>query len=1139
MRAEAGPILDVIAVIREDDSADAVAALVDHVHAWGREVVSSIRLYDSTGADRSDNAAFSQVADVQLKRGYWDEDLGRARNDALTLSNASWALVLDIDERIVGEIGPVLNELMKSAPDGPDVCVVDVVRGEDSSRFGRFIRLGSTQYIGSEAEIIDSAFRPDRTCALVTPEVMRIERAARPDKGEAGLQPRRLARLLRDLALAENGSSNLSRVRLELAIEHQLLGDLAAAESMYKQPCEEGADDTWAWAAGEHYADLLISQGRLTEADDTLRRLEAGPNPGFARWLRARWHLASGQIGAALERVGVQEPPSPLHGRSMSEENLLRARFRIAQAAQNTHETLTSILALMTAGLDVEGRGPLLLQLWGGRRAEDLAEVIANTSTSHLDAIAAELSSAPSPGPDVAQALREERRRYTVAAVVVARDEARCIERCVRSVQPWVDEVLVADTGSVDDTVQLAQAAGARVISLPWTNDFAAVRNAALDAAAADWHIVLDADEAIAAGADQLPDLRHVSPQQVLCVTVLNSLHVSGVPVVESATVARILPGDVRYTGSIHEQPVHEYPVAAVAVIVEHDGYEADTLRGKLPEREALLRSALETAPMDSYLRHQLARNLEAQKRFAEAAEVYAEVDASQAPEYGWRHVYVVQYAHTLSQVGRSTQALSLLGENAGSYDHSPDFHFVTGNVLIDLAAEHEEFAAELLPRAAAEFRRSLEIGPVHGVDGHIAERAGVLARRNLEIVLETARGMGIPMPPHEGMGSDQADGSGALPALPEGSLDVVMIVKNEEKNLGAALASLDCLRPLLGRVCVYDTGSTDGTVALARSFGADVVEGFWDDNYSRARNAAAAMSDAPWLFVVDADERVFADATRLAVELAGAELRGDETLYVEAAPTAFETEDADALSRHWMSARLYRPDLARYARPVHAELRRVDGSRFTDEWHLPRDVVRIENDGFGVERQRASVQRALHLTAVASELRADNADRLAVHVDRARARWGAGDADGAREDLHVALGMDGTTTYHRWARQWLVRLEVETENLDAAEAELTALKAQAPTDSYTRWLEAHLRLVQGRADAAARILAGVDAVADAIGLTVPPEHVAETFFVAARSSGDESYIARAVQRLAVVRGDVAVANRAQQLVAQLARPDV
>lgn len=83
----------------------------------------------------------------------------------------------------------------------------------------------------------------------------------------------------------------------------------------------------------------------------------------------------------------------------------------------------------------------------------------------------------------------------------IARDEERLLPACLASVHGVVDDVVVVDTGSVDGTVALARAAGARVVEHVWTDDFAAARNAGLAEIEEGWVLVLDADERLAEGA--------------------------------------------------------------------------------------------------------------------------------------------------------------------------------------------------------------------------------------------------------------------------------------------------------------------------------------------------------------------------------------------------------------------------------------------------------------------------------------------------------------------------------------------------------------------------------------------------------------------------------------------------------------
>ena len=89
----------------------------------------------------------------------------------------------------------------------------------------------------------------------------------------------------------------------------------------------------------------------------------------------------------------------------------------------------------------------------------------------------------------------------TLGLCVIVRNGAATLRGCLASVSGLVDEVVVVDTGSTDGTVEIARACGANVLSHPWCDDFAAVRNTALRASRTDWILVLDADEQIDAAA--------------------------------------------------------------------------------------------------------------------------------------------------------------------------------------------------------------------------------------------------------------------------------------------------------------------------------------------------------------------------------------------------------------------------------------------------------------------------------------------------------------------------------------------------------------------------------------------------------------------------------------------------------------
>jgi len=84
--------------------------------------------------------------------------------------------------------------------------------------------------------------------------------------------------------------------------------------------------------------------------------------------------------------------------------------------------------------------------------------------------------------------------------------------------------------------------------------------------------------------------------------------------------------------------------------------------------------------------------------------------------------------------------------------------------------------------------------------------------------------------------------------------LSLCVIARNEEAALPGCLSSAV---PVVDEVIVVDTGSTDTTVSVAQRMGATVIHHPWRDDFSDARNVAAAAATGDWLLVLDADEHL------------------------------------------------------------------------------------------------------------------------------------------------------------------------------------------------------------------------------------------------------------------------------------------
>ncbi|MEK6838093.1 MAG: glycosyltransferase, partial [Nanoarchaeota archaeon] len=86
-----------------------------------------------------------------------------------------------------------------------------------------------------------------------------------------------------------------------------------------------------------------------------------------------------------------------------------------------------------------------------------------------------------------------------ISLCMIVKNEGEWIEQCIKSVNGLVDKIVVVDTGSSDDTVEIAKKLGAEVYFFEWNDDTSAARNEGIKHANGDWILVLDADETIAA----------------------------------------------------------------------------------------------------------------------------------------------------------------------------------------------------------------------------------------------------------------------------------------------------------------------------------------------------------------------------------------------------------------------------------------------------------------------------------------------------------------------------------------------------------------------------------------------------------------------------------------------------------------
>ncbi len=323
---------------------------------------------------------------------------------------------------------------------------------------------------------------------------------------------------------------------------------------------------------------------------------------------------------------------------------------------------------------------------------------------------------------------------------MIVRDNARTIEACLTGIRPWVDEMCVVDTGSADETPQIAARLGARVFHFPWCDSFSAARNESLRHARGGWIFWMDSDDVISPeNGRQLRDLAARDPGPSVLGFVMQ-VHCPGpgpdgdldVTVVDHVKLFRNLP-HLRFEGRIHEQILPAIrrsggETAWTDLFVVHAGYDhsPEGQERKKQRDLKLLHLELEDWPEHPFTLFNLGMTYADVGEYERAADFLARsVRRSGEGESHLRKAYaLLTYCH--ARLGRPDLAGEACERGLRSFPEDAELRFRRALLL------HE---AGRLEESAAAYREVLD-GPGEryftSVDRGIR---GFKARQNLALV--------------------------------------------------------------------------------------------------------------------------------------------------------------------------------------------------------------------------------------------------------------------------------------------------------------------------------------------------------------------------------------------------------------------
>ncbi|WP_295919409.1 glycosyltransferase [Anaerovibrio lipolyticus] len=429
-----------------------------------------------------------------------------------------------------------------------------------------------------------------------------------------------------------------------------------------------------------------------------------------------------------------------------------------------------------------------------------------------------------------------------ISAVYIAKNEAHNIARSLESIKDTVDELILVDTGSTDDTVNIFQSYGGQVFYQQWEDDFSAPRNLALSKATGDWVIILDADESFSKATRS--NIKAVlescsSEAKGLLVNMVNYDQDTGEALDEfyALRIVRNIKG-LNYKGIVHEQLYigedsfyDSQRVAKSLLSIDHTGYTASISKEKNQRNIRLMEAAIAHGEPEERYYTSLYESYMALGD-DERALHYARLDVArgrQSVTYASRSYRgLMRYYAKADTMEKKLERHKLTAQAVKDFPELPDFH-----------AEHSESLYQLKCYREAKQEIDLAMNLYKDYDG-------------IEPCLLTEEM--IPL-----MEKRQREIAAMAEKYSDIKISACVIVKNEGKNIYSWLENVSVFAD---EIIINDTGSADNTIEIITKFSEEkpdlpiiLLQSEWQEDFALAKNQCLEEATGDWIVFTDADE--------------------------------------------------------------------------------------------------------------------------------------------------------------------------------------------------------------------------------------------------------------------------------------------
>ncbi|WP_179107301.1 tetratricopeptide repeat-containing glycosyltransferase family 2 protein [Sediminibacillus massiliensis] len=271
---------------------------------------------------------------------------------------------------------------------------------------------------------------------------------------------------------------------------------------------------------------------------------------------------------------------------------------------------------------------------------------------------------------------------------MIVKNESNNLRKCLDSIKTLVDEIIIVDTGSNDNTVSIAEEFNAKVFHKPWEDNFSDARNHSLPEANTDWIIFMDADEIFKGPFQEIRDELEHTDKEAFYIDIES---ITGEKVYEKMVhpSIRIFRNKKNYffRGALHEDILPSIldhtsmeMIGKIQEKILHTGYTPiQTKLEKAHRNRRILEKSLKESPSDNFFQYHLGITYE-QLSLNEQAIIFMEKALKNVAKHqSYRPTLVKDLAKLYLKTTKYKLAIDLLNNEIKNYNDYPDLYYYLG----------------------------------------------------------------------------------------------------------------------------------------------------------------------------------------------------------------------------------------------------------------------------------------------------------------------------------------------------------------------------------------------------------------------------------------------------------------------------